>query len=1055
MRTLLYRNFRLLILCIVLIALWGYASFQGLPRLEDPELTQRAAVVQTFFPGASADRVEALVTEKIEEEIATVKEILTYESTSRAGASTVIIELNESLGPDQVDGVWSKVRDKLRNAEPLLPVGSTEPELDEIEIRAYAMLVGLTWEQDEQPNYAILQRRAQALEDELRSLPGTEVVNTFGAPDEEIAVEISPQQLAALGLTTQQIAQQIQQSDSKGAAGQLRGDSELVLEVAGELNSLEQIRQIPLRQGVGSSGQFARLGDVAQVQKGIVEPPSTLSRVSDRPGIVLGVYVESGYRLDLWTASARKVLDAFQSQLPSGIGMNVMQEQNRYVSDRLRQLFSSLILGAGLLFIVTVVMMGLQSALVIELTLVLCVLIVFGLMSLLGVPLHQMSVMGLIVSLGLLIDNAIIVVDDIQNRLRTGQRNSQAVSDSMGYLASPLTAGTLTTVLAFMPIALLTGSIGEFIGTLGLNVILAVLASLMVALTITPVLVARINNGWQRLWGSGSFGRWSRRGISNTTMTRWYSKTLQWSLARPLLAILLSLLLPLSGFLAATTLDLQFFPAADRDQMQIQIELPTTRSLAQTQATVSAVRDRLLEHSEIQDIHWFLGESSPRIYYNQVGSREGEASYANGIVQLSDVVPNAWIRDTQQELDAAFPDSRILLRWFEQGPPFDAPIELRIYGPDLDVLQTLGDETRALLSQLPTVTHTRALLGESLPQLSVQVDETAARSRGLSQADIAQQLNTTLEGATGGSVLEGNEELPVRVRLPNADRASLDQIASLNLLLPNGSNRGELNATPLNALGSLSLEPKRSAITRRDGIRVNTVQGFIQAGSLPANVLMEFQQLLDQSLVIPPGYRLSFGGEAEERGEAVGNLLASVGVLVVLMVATLVLSLGSFRLAAVIGAIAFLSIGLGLLSEWVWGFPLGFNPIIGIIGLIGVAVNDSITVLTALKSDPHASQGHAQAIREVVLHSTRHVLTTTLTTILGFAPLILGGGAFWPPLAVAIAGGVAGATILALYFIPAVYLLLTRGKTADKLPPRHNPEVSAPVLRSKLNTLKL
>lgn len=1047
MRTLLYRNFRLLILCIVLLVLWGYASFQQLPRLEDPELTPRAAIIQTFFPGASADRVEALVTEKIEAEVSTIKELLTYESTSRAGISTVFVEIQDTIGPDDIDSVWSKVRDKLRDAETKLPSGTTEPELEQIEIRAYALLVGLNWAQKGPPNYAILQRQAQALDDVLRSLPGTESVDTFGAPDEEIAVEIAPQQLAALGLSASQIAQQIQQSDSKGSAGQLRGNSDILLEVAGELDSLEQIRQIPLRANVGSRrpGQFAQLGDVATVRKGIVEPPSALAQVGDRPAVVLGVYVQSDYRLDRWSVAAHQALDEFQSQLSGNLDLTILQEQNNYVSDRLDQLFSSLILGAALLFSVTVIMMGLQAALIIEFTLVLCVLVVFGLMQLLGVPLHQMSVMGLIVSLGLLIDNAIIVVDDIQSRLQSGQRSSTAISDSMGYLASPLTAGTLTTVFSFMPIALLTGNIGEFIGTLGTNVILAVLASLVIALTLTPVLMAQLRSSWASWRLTRALGRWGNQGFSSRLLTRWYSNSLHWALARPLVSILLCLVLPLSGFLSAATLDLQFFPPSERDKMEIQLELPTTRSLAQTEAAVNAVRQQLLQHPEVQDLHWFIGESSPRIYYNQVDSRAGETNYASGIVQLSGRVSNDWVRETQDELDATFPGSRILLRWFEQGPPFDAPIELRIYGPDLDVLQELGDQARFLLSQLSEVTHTRALLGESLPQISVQVDEAAARSRGLSQADIAQQLNATLEGVTGGSILEGNEELPVRVRLSNADRSNLDQIASLNLLVANPSSGNPLNTTPLNALGRLTLEPKRSAITRREGVRVNTVQGFIQAGTLPPNVLARFQQLLDQSLEVPAGYRVSFGGEAEERGEAVGGLLASVSVLVVLMVTTLVLSLGSFRLAVVIWVIAILSVGLGFLAEWVWGFPMGFNPMIGIIGLIGVSVNDSITVLTALKSDPLASRGDIQAICRVVVHATRHVLTTTFTTILGFTPLILGGGAFWPPLAVAIAGGVAGATVLALYFIPVFFLLLMRSKNKSNLssntthirPPRH------------------
>ncbi|WP_264323459.1 efflux RND transporter permease subunit [Romeriopsis navalis] len=1018
--TLLYRNFRLLILCILLICVWGFASFQSLPRLEDPELTPRAAVIRTVFPGASADRVEALVSEPLEAAIAEVEEVENYASTSQAGISIVTVELQEAVTRAQVDNVWSRVRDKLRDTQTILPTGVTDPDLDQIEVRAAALLVGLTWEQNSPPNYAILRRRAEALEDLLRALPGTELIDTYGDPKEEIAVEMQPEALAALGLTAQDIAQQIRQSDVKGAAGQLRGNQEFLLEVAGELDSLERIRQIPIRcdrcNNTSNTGQFTRLGDIANIKKGIVEPQSTITIANGKPAIMLGVYVESGYRLDTWNTAAKAKLSEFQNQLPTGLGIETILEQNKYVEDRLNKLFSSLLIGSGLLFGVTIFMMGLQSALIIQLTLPLSVLMVFGLMTLMKIPLHQMSIMGLIVALGLLIDNAIIVVDDVQNRLRQGLRGAAAVKESVQYLRAPLIAGTLTTVLAFMPIALLTGNIGEFIGTLGLNVVLSVLASLAVALTITPVLTVRLRQFWKR----------SSQGFSNRQLKRIYQRSLSWTFARPILGIFLSLLLPLSGFFAVTTLDLQFFPAADRDQMQIEVELPASTSLAQTQIVAQQVRDKLLTHNEITNIHWFIGESSPRVYYNQIGNRSSESSYANGIIQLKHLVTNDWLQQVQTEVDQAFPAARVLLRTFEQGPPFSAPIELRIYGPDLEILETLGEQTRAILTQLPAVTHSRSRLSDSLAQLTVNVDETQARSRGLSRQAIAQQLDTTLEGIQGGSVLEGTEELPVRVRLAANDRASLDRIASLDLLTP--GNGSTINSTPLNALGELALEPKRSAITRRNGRRVNTVQGYLAAGTLPDNALQEFQKRLDQEIQLPAGYELSFGGEVEERNAAVGNLLARVGILVIMMVATLVLSLGSFRFAALIGAVAVVSVGLGFLAEWVWGYPLGFNPLIGTIGLIGVAVNDSITVLTALKEDPTTQTGNPQAIRRVVMHSTRHVLTTTMTTVLGFAPLIWGGGAFWPPLAVAIAGGVTGATLLALYFVPAAYLLMTRHK---------------------------
>ncbi len=277
----------------------------------------------------------------------------------------------------------------------------------------------------------------------------------------------------------------------------------------------------------------------------------------------------------------------------------------------------------------------------------------------------------------------------------------------------------------------------------------------------------------------------------------------------------------------------------------------------------------------------------------------------------------------------------------------------------------------------------------------------------------------------GGSILEDTEEIPVRVRLSNSDRANLDQIATLNLLPNATSYSNNISPIPLSALGKIELVPERATITRRNGQRVNRIQGFITTNVLPSKVLKEFQQNLKAShFQLPPGYSLEFGGEFEERNQTVNNLVSIVSVLLVLIMSILVVSFGSFRAASIIVLVGICSIGLGLFSLWLFNYPLGFMAILGTVGLIGVAINDSIVVLVALRSDGVASQGNRQAMVEVILRSTRHVLTTSITTISGFIPLLFLGSAFWSPLAVCIAGGVAGATLLALYFVPCIYLMM-------------------------------
>ena len=1104
MWNLFYRNFRLLILTISLILVWGLSSYHILPRMEDPELSQPAAHITTRFPGASAYRVESLVTEKIERQLLEIEEIETLESTSRPGISTVIVKLKDEIA--NKDRVWSKVRDKLSDVTPQLPQGALEPEYQDEETRASTLIAALTWNLEPPANYAILGRIAEELEDELRTLTGTDKVELFGNPDEEIVVEISPADLAMMGLTPQELSQQIHLSDAKVAAGQLRSTSNnLLIELETELDSLERIRQIPIRFA-SHSGQFARLGDIALVKKGIKEPPSDIAIIDGRPAVALAVLMESSQRIDQWAETTRQTLEEFRTRLPGGVDLQLIFDQSHYVENRLNGLFENLLLGALCVMGSTFFLMGWRSALVVGSSLPLSILMVFGGMRVLGIPLHQISVTGLVIALGLIIDNAIVVVDEVQQELQRGIEPKEAISKSVRYLAIPLLASTLTTVLTFMPIALLPGPTGEFVRTLALSVILALFSSLLLSLTVIPALSGRmhqISAGEQekskltkaegrgqegaprfKCWSffslkgeatiirgkkkvplsllpskgkilvksqksKGGFfpipypqspiqnrrGGWWNTGFSQPGLTLVYRRTLNGILAQPLLGVLLALILPIIGFLMALSLDTQLFPPAERDQFKIEFELQSQASLEQTRSQVLQASEIILHHPEVVNVHWFVGKNAPKFYYNLSSSRQDSPNYAEGLVQLKSTSKSREaIRALQGELDQAFPSARVLVKQLEQGKPISAPIELRLYGSNLELLQELGNQIQAELAQVVNVTHTRAQLTETLPKLGLQVDEEQARLAGLNNTSIAQQLDANLEGAQGGSVLESTEELPVRVRLSNNRRGNLNQITSLDLISETAAAGENSHSVPLSTLSKIDLIPELATIIRRNGKRVNIIQGFITAGSLPSMVLANFKERLQtRDFDLPPGYFFEFGGEAAEQNKAVGNLMSTVGILLVLMIAILILSFGSFRSAGIVALVGLGSIGLGLASLWTSGYSLSFMAILGTVSLVGVAINDSIVVLTALRSHSAARNGNRQAIGEVVVRSTRHVLTTTVTTVVGFVPLLLDGGEFWPPLAVCIAGGVGGATLLALYFVPCTYLLLLSGRRRDRL----------------------
>ncbi len=1040
MLNLFYRDKRLLALVVCLILVSGLSSIYVLPRLEDPVLTERAATVNTRLPGASPERVESLVTEKIEEELQEIEEIKEIRSISRLGISTISIELKDNVY--ESDQVWSRVRDQIDDAAPLLPAEASEPDFEIQDVKAYALILALSWAYDGPPNYAILSRWAERLEDALRGVPGTETVDTFGDPGEEITVKPDPHRLAQLRLSAADLASQLSESDAKVAAGLVRSrQGNLILEVDGELDSLERVARTPIRlDNTGTA--FVSLADIATIEKGIPDPPSSLAIIEGEPAVALAIFVQADRRIDQWTRNADEMLQGFRETLPPGLELRTVFTQTTYVEARLTDLVGNLLLGGAAVVAVIFVMMGGRAAFVVGMTLPLASLMVIAGMRILEIPVHQMSVTGLIIALGLLIDNAIIMVDEVNHFLHEGHSPPSAVARTVRRMAVPLAGSTFTTALAFAPIALMPGPAGEFVGSIAISVILAIFSSLMLALTVTPAMAALLDRGGSE----NANGHWWSHGLAVPRLTEAYRGVLHALFTRPWLAVALGLILPLLGFWKAGQLTEQFFPPADRDQFQIELELPTQATMAQTRETVLSLRERLLEHPRIEAVDWFLGESAPSFYYNVISKNQNTPFYAQALVKAdSKEGTSELIDELQRQLDREFPSTRPLVRQLEQGPPFEAPIEVRVFGPDLDRLREMGREIRAVLASLPKVTHTRADLSEALPKIALKVDEEEARLAGLSQVAIARQLDTTLEGALGGSVLEEIEELPVRVRVGEGQRTDLDRVASLGLMSPALAGRVDapVASAPLSALAEVTLVPDVAAIARFNGQRMNEVKAFLRAGTLPAETLTAFQEAWSEvGTDLPPGYRLEFAGEAAKRDDAVANLLSSVSVLAVLMAATLVLSFGSFRMAGTIGMVGFLSAGLGMGSLWLFEYPFGFMAIVGTMGLIGVAINDSIVVLAALRENQAARQGQPEAVRDVVHRATRHVLATTFTTVAGFAPLVLGGGGFWPPLAVTIACGVFGATLLALIFSPSVYIL-SMCRAGCREQPAKVPEIEA------------
>ncbi|MEH6557442.1 MAG: efflux RND transporter permease subunit [Oceanicoccus sp.] len=1014
---LFYRLPRLTFLALGFILITGISSFTNLPRQEDPSMTERFGFVEAHLSGASAIRIEALITEKIETRLREIPEVKTIGSISRAGHSFISIELFDSVTADQVDLVWSEIRDKMSDVEQELPPGATSPLVKPNMLSAVTLGVAIT--SDHTP-ISVLERVATELRVRLATLPGTKETEIFGEPVQEILVEMDPHAMARLNLSIETVIRAISASDTKIAAGGYQSEgNNLVVEVKGELTSVERISAIPI--GQHADGHFLRLADIATLSKAYVDPPKSIALIHGSRGIFVATTMETGRRVDQWSTQAKKIVDNYRQELPAMINIETIIDQNYYTNERLSTLVMNLFMAIVLVLVALFVLMGLRAALIIGAALPLTMSMVLTGLHFLEIPLHQMSVTGLIIALGLLIDNAIVIIEEYRMQRRRGKPFDEAITAAVNHLFVPLLASTATTAFAFLPIAMTPGGVGDFTGAMAVAVVLSVTASFILAMTIIPTIAAFIDQRFPPKQSS----HWWVSGISIPQLTRLYARSINLVFKHPILGILVSLILPLCGFLVVGSMTSSFFPPVDRNQFQMQLTLPANVSLQQTTNEVAKVQQIIDTVPEIIDSHWFIGEGAPRVYYNMLGDdNRGVASFANGFMTTADVDdPRKILPDLQKLLMDKIPGARVMALPFEQGPPYAAPIEIRVAGPDLNTLKRLGEEIRLILTQVPSVTYSTSTLSTVIPQVSIYPNENQTRLRGINNEDIPLQLNAALNGLIAGTVMEGSIEIPVRVRLNSGTRSDLAQLSSTPILssIPARGNEG-YSGIPLEQITTIQLEPSPTRIDRYQNERINTVSGFLLPYAFPSLAVEAFREQFEAAdIVLPEGYRIEFGGEEEERGEAVSNIIATFVTFLWLMVVVIVLSLNSFRYAAIIGVVGFLSVGLAFLGVWLSGYPLGYTSLIGTLGLVGLAINGAIIVLSALKASSSAISGDIETGTLIVVNATRHIVSTTITTIGGFIPLIIFGGHFWPPLAMAIAGGVTGSAILALYLVPAMF----------------------------------
>ena len=1007
---------RIFLLAMLFIIAGGLLSYDSLPRQENPQLAERWANITAVLPGATPQRIETQIADVLETQLREIDEIKIIDSTSLSGVVRVGLELKEIIGKGETDEVWAKVQETLSQSAALVPPGTnisfnhSGPPT--------TVLFALQWRGDGEPQMVILSRLANQFKRKLANITNSKQALVYGDTKEEIFVGADLDLLTDAGMNIQSIAIAIDRYDSKRAIGNIVGqDAEFRIKAHDNISLINDLKKLPLK--ISDDYQAIRLEDVATVEKLPVDPPIEIVSYNGIPSVFVEVRGKFAQRTDLYSKAVLRVADIFKEGLPDEIGLEVIFNESDFVEEKFSFLMQSILLATFIVLFLSYLLLGPRSAVIVSAVVPLTILLVLIGCTILQVPLHQTSVTGIILSLGLLIDNSIIVVEDYRYRKSQKLVNREAIYASIKHLSLPLLAATVTTGLAFMPMAAGKGASPEFVGDMAITIILAVSSSLFLALTVVPVLLKTMeDSNFLNLNKSKNIG-FSHQGLR----TR-YRAFLAWALFKPGRALVLSLILPILGFVSFGFLDTDFFPNQGKTMFKVEVELDANASIYATNKRVISIRDQVLLEDYVTRDMWWVGRRLPRLLYNIIGGPSGEGSdnLATGVFFASSYSQmDSSLANLAKRLEKDHADVRVRVSKFTNGPPVEFPVNIAIFGDDNQVLKSLGEELKSILAKSPQVSDVLADQSASVTGLEINLDEVNLAFSSKSSQEIIDQISASTRGIYVGSMLDGNKEVPIRIKNKNREASEVNQTAFLAINSAEGFDYVE-------SFSDISYTSEINQINRYQGTRNNAVKAAVYPGTLASTVLNDVAAELkafEDSL--PVGYSIAQFGDAEERAESFGQLFSTFFLFLGLIVMTLVMILNSFRQASIILLVGTLCIGLGFLGMFVGFQNFGFIGLVGIVGLAGLAINDSIVVLSHLNEDAGTGQVSKDTLIETTVRSTRHILTTSLTTMGGLLPLLF--DKFFETLAWAMCFGVMGSALLALLLIPSMFCFL--GKVSD------------------------
>jgi multidrug efflux pump subunit AcrB len=997
---------------LIAIAAAGLLAFSKLGRAEDPTFVVKIMTVTAVWPGATAEEMQNQVADRLEKRLQELEHYDRTETTSRPGLMTMKVYLKDNAPPKEVPEEFYQVRKKLADEARFLPRGVLGPIFNDEYTDVYCSLYAL--KAADLPQRDLVQD-GERLRQRLTRVPGVQKVKIMGEQNQKIFVEISYQRLATLGLSAQALFGAIAQHNDVTPSGFVEADGPRVyLRVDGAITDIESVRSIPLPV----PGRTLTVGDVAEVRKGYEDPPTFQIRERGEPALILGVVMHKGYNgLTLGQDLADEV-SRLRTELPVGITLTQISDQASVIKAAINEFMVKFFTALGVVILVSLLALGFRVGIVVAAAVPLTLGAVFMVMLATGRDFDRITLGALILSLGLLVDDAIIAIETMIVKMEEGWDRVKAAGYAWTSTAAPMLTGTLVTIVGFLPVGFARSTAGEYAGNIFWIVAFSLLVSWFVAVIFTPYMgvkllpnIAPMAGGHHAIYHTKNYERF-RRLIRACVDHKW----LTLGVTVGLFSI---------SVLGMTVVKKQFFPNSDRTELTLEINLPAGSAFTTTEQTVRRVEKVMMALPEAKHVTSYIGEGAPRFFFS-LNSELPNPAFAQIVIQTENPKQRDVLKGKIRGLvaEGRFPEARVRVTQFVFGPPVPYPVLFRVTGGDLNEVRRIATEVRQVMEKNPHLRDVHLDWGEKTPVLHLAFDEERLHLLGLNPQDAALQLQATLQGATVSQVRSDKRTVDVQVRSPKLERDGLDAIG--DVIVRNDQGR----SIPLRQIARIETRMEDAVLKRYNRELYIAVQGDIIDGVQPPDVTAEvLPQLAAIKAHLPDGYRIDTGGSVEESGKANQALVLLFPVMIIITLALIMFQVRSFSAMFMVFATGPLGLVGAVPTLILFNQAFGFNAILGLIGLSGILIRNTLILVDQIQHDKASGMSDYEAIIESTVRRARPVVLTAVAAMLAFIPLT--HSSFWGALAYVLIGGVGAGTVLTLLFIPALYAIWFKAKQPD------------------------